>query len=389
MTTSTPPAPPVVRRSPRGLLASLTSLTSLTSLAALATLAVAAACDTAPRLPTPDYAVIDSLFSAFSAEGRPGASVVVVRNGEVVLDTAYGLSDVELGIPASRGTHYRLASLSKQFTATAVLLLVKDGALQLDSSARGILPELPAYASGVTVRHLLTHTSGLWDYEDFVPDTQTYQVKDGDALSLVAQRAESLYFAPGAAWRYSNTGYALLALIVERVSGQRFPAFLRERVLTPLGMRSTVAHEEGKDTIPHRAWGYTLRGDTVVRTDQSSTSAVLGDGGIYSSIEELVKWDSALTRRTLLGDSLWRDATTPAVLTSGAATSYGFGWFVDSYRGRARLHHHGESRGFTNAISRYPDDGLTIIVLTNRTGSAPWDIVDRLSDLYLGAAMSE
>jgi CubicO group peptidase (beta-lactamase class C family) len=370
MTTPFPSAVSIVRRSLPALLLSLAT--------------GAASCDAPPRAPTPARHVIDSLFSRFSAPGMPGASVVVIRNGDVVLGAAYGLSDVEGAAPATTATHYRLASLTKQFTAMAILLLVKDGVLTLDTPARTILPELPAYASGVTLRNLLTHTSGLWDYEDFVPDTQSYQVKDRDALSLVAARAESLYFAPGSKWRYSNTGYALLALMVERVSRTSFPDFLRERIFAPLGMRSTVAHEDGKDTVAHRAWGYTLRGDSVVRTDQSSTSAVLGDGGIYSSVDELVKWDAALTSGALVGDSLWREATTPAVLTSGAATTYGFGWFVDAYQGRARLHHHGESRGFTNAISRYPDEGLTIIVLTNRTGSAPWDLVDRLSDLYFG-----
>lgn len=345
----------------------------------------AASCDdrAGAGSPAPGHPVIDSLFAPFSAPGKPGASVIVVRDGNVLFRGAYGLADVEAGTSATTDTHYRLASLSKQFTAMAVLLLVQDGALSLDTPVRTILPELPGYASGVTIRHLLSHTSGLWDYEDFVADTATRQVTDGDALGLVSTRAESLYFAPGTVWKYSNTGYALLALIVERVSKQRFAEFLRRRIFEPLGMHSTVAHEEGRDTVSHRAWGYTVRRDSLVRTDQSPTSAVLGDGGIYSSVEELAKWDAALTRGTLIDSTRWREATTPAVLTDGSTTKYGFGWFVDSYRGRTRLHHHGETRGFTNAISRFPDDQLTVIVLTNRSDSAPWEIVDRLSDLYL------
>jgi CubicO group peptidase (beta-lactamase class C family) len=233
------------------------------------------------------------------------------------------------------------------------------------------------------IRHLLTHTSGLWDYEDFVPDSQTRQVHDADALALVSAQADSLYFTPGSAWRYSNTGYALLALIVERVSGMRYADFVRERIFLPLEMRATFAHEEGRSVVPQRAWGYTVHGDTVTRTDQSNTSAVLGDGGIYSSIDDLARWHASLSRAPLVGDSLWRATTAPIVLTNGTPTEYGFGWFVERYRGRARLRHHGETRGFTNAVSRFPESGLTIVVLTNRTGSEPWAIADALSDFFL------
>jgi len=267
----------------------------------------------------------------------PGASVLVMRHDSVLVRQSFGLADVEGAVAATPATNYRLASLSKQFTATAIVLLARDGKLAFDTPARDFLPELPAYASRVTIRHLLTHTSGLWDYEDFVPDSQVRQVSDADALTLVSARADSLYFAPGSAWRYSNTGYALLALVVERVTGQRFADVLRERIFVPLEMRDTYAHEEGRTVVPRRAWGYTVRSDTVTRTD----------------------------------------------LTNGTPTEYGFGWFVERFKGHVRLRHHGETRGFTNAVSRFPDAGLTIVILTNRTGSAPWEIADALSDHYL------
>lgn len=327
--------------------------------------------------------VLDSLLAPFARPGMPGASVLVMRGDTVVLRASVGLADVERGIAATPSTNYRLASLSKQVTATAILLLVRDGTLALDRRVREILPELPAYAGDVTVRHLLTHTSGLWDYEDFVPDSIDRQVHDDDALALVSARADRLYFAPGSAWRYSNTGYALLALIVQRVSGERFADVLRARVFLPLGMTGTFAHEEGRSVVPHRAWGYTVRRDTVTRTDQSSTSAVLGDGGIYSSIDDLARWHASLARAPLVGDTLWTLATAPSRLADGRATEYGFGWFVDRHLGQARLRHHGETRGFTNAVSRYPDAGVTIVVLTNRSDSAPWAIADALAAAYL------
>lgn len=334
-----------------------------------------------PHPPSPP--LIDSLFARFAQPGLPGASVLVMRHDSVLVRESFGLADVESGAAATPATNFRLASLSKQFTATVIVLLVRDGALTFDMPVRDFLPELPAYASRVTIRHLLTHTSGLWDYEDFVPDSQVRQVSDADALTLLSTRAERLYFAPGSAWRYSNTGYALLALVAERVTGQRFADILRERVFVPLEMRDTQAHEEGRTVVARRAWGYTVRGDTVTRTDQSNTSAVLGDGGIYSSIDDLARWYASLDRAPLVGEALWRETTTPFVLSGGTATEYGFGWFVERYKGHLRLRHHGETRGFTNAVSRFPDSGLTIVVLTNRTGSEPWEIADALSDRFL------
>lgn len=325
---------------------------------------------------------IDSLFSAFSGN-KPGASVLVVRGDSVLVRTSYGMRDVEAGLAATPATNYRLASLTKAFTAMAVMQLVQEGRLTLDTPAVKVLPGFPAYAKSVTVKNLLNHTSGLWDYEDFVPDTQTYQVKDRDALRLVATRAESTYFAPGSTYRYSNTGYALLALIVEQITGGRFADVLRERIFAPAGMINTVALEEGISTVAERAYGHTVTGDSIKRTDQSNTSAVLGDGGVYSSIDDMAKWDKALRTHALIDSTLWRQAITPPHLASGNPTQYGFGWFADSLEGHPRLKHHGETRGFTNAIQRFPEDGLTIVILTNRTDSAPWDIAEKIARLYI------
>ena len=324
---------------------------------------------------------IDSIFAAYDRPDAPGASVLVISDGEVVVNRSYGMADLEARIPASDRTSYRLASLSKQFTATAIMLLARDGRLRYDDRVADHLPELPAHARDVRIRHLLTHTSGLWAYENFVPDTQTVQVKDRDVLALL-RRADSTYFPPGAGYRYSNTGYALLALIVERLSGRSYAQFLTERIFTPLGMTATVAHEEGISTVPNRAYGYTIRRTGgVVRSDQSSTSAVLGDGGIYSSLHDLILWDRALDDAALVGRDAQRDAWTPATLRDGTTTRYGFGWFIDRENGTLKLSHHGETSGFTNFIAKYPERRLTIIVLTNRRGGAPWDLVARVAAL--------
>jgi CubicO group peptidase (beta-lactamase class C family) len=326
---------------------------------------------------------IDSLMARYASPAGPGASVLVVRNGKVVYQKGYGLADVEKGIPVTPETNFRLASLSKQFTATAVMLLIADRKLRYDDSLTALLTDVPAYARGVTVRQLLNHTSGLPDYEDFVPDSQTRQVHDGDVPGLIAQ-ATAMKFAPGTRYDYSNTGYALLALIVERRSGKRYADFLNDRIFKRLGMKGTVALEEGRSVVKHRAYGHRVdSAGTVRRTDQSNTSAVLGDGGIYSSTSDLAKWERALERHTLLSKQSLRQAWTSGALASGDTTGYGFGMFVDRDAGTLRLRHHGQTRGFTNGIVRYPERRVTVIVLTNRSGGAPWDIAQRIAEMYL------
>jgi CubicO group peptidase (beta-lactamase class C family) len=326
-------------------------------------------------------------MAPYAQPAGPGASVLVVQDGQVALMKAYGLAQVDRRLPVTTESNFRLASLSKQFTATAIMLLVADGRIAYDDSLAKVLPlaELPRYARAVTVRQLLNHTAGLPDYEDFVPDSQTAQVHDADIPRLIAA-APAAKFTAGTRYDYSNTGYVLLALIVERASGLRFADFLHERIFRPLGMAGTVALEEGRTEVPHRAYGYSVNSSGVRFTDQSNTSATLGDGGIYSSVADLVKWDGALEQHALVSAGAQRLAWSPPVLPAGAKTDYGFGWFVDQDRGAMRLKHHGESRGFTNAILRYPERRLTVVILTNRTGGAPWDIAQRIADLYMPRA---
>ena len=336
--------------------------------AALAVLASAAAAQ-------PNEAAVDSIMSTYARPGMPGAAVLVVKDGRVALEKGYGLADVEAGTPVTRETDFRLASLTKQFTATAIMLLAADGRVRYDDPVTMCVPELPAYARGVTLRHLLQHTGGLPDYEDFVPDSQTRQVLDAEIPALVA-RSDTAYFAPGTRFRYSNTGYVLLALVVERASGQRFADVLRDRVFAPLGMSGSLAREDRGPPVPHRAYGYTVRASGVRRTD------------VYTPVRDLARWDAALDRHQLVSADAQRLAwTTPPQLPAGDAVpfpgaGYGFGWFVDREGGELRLRHHGESRGFTNAVVRYPERRLAVWILTNRTGGAPWDLAQRIAELY-------
>lgn len=325
---------------------------------------------------------VDALFSDFSKPAAPGAAVVVAVGDSIVFARGYGLADVEHGVSVTPSTSFRLASVTKQFTAAAILTLVEDGKLALDDGLGDLLPEVPTYARDVRVRHLLAHTSGIPDYEPLLGGDDGPQVKDRDVLALL-QTAHKLYFAPGTSWRYSNSGYALLALIVERITGERFARYLRHRIFDRAGMPTAVAHEDGVDTVAHRAYGYSHDAGGWHRTDQSRTSAVLGDGGIYASAEELAHWSEALDRNTVLSAAMLATATTPVTLPSGASTSYGFGWFLDSFLGYPRQRHEGDSIGFRTAIQRYPDARLTVIVLVNR-GGAPIDALsDGVARIYL------
>jgi CubicO group peptidase (beta-lactamase class C family) len=262
------------------------------------------------------------------------------------------------------------------------MLLARDGKLRFDQPVREILPELPAAAQPVTIRHLLNHTSGLVDYEDLVPETRTAQLNDNDVLALLASK-DSVYFPAGTQYRYSNSGYVLLGLVVARVSGVSLPDFLRTRVFAPLGMTATVMHVEGSDTVPQRAYGYASRGGAFEPRDQSVTSATLGDGGIYSNVDDLTRWDQALYGSTLIDAATLQLAMTPPILPAGATTEYGFGWFIDRYRGEARCRHTGETSGFHNVIMRFPHRRLTVIVLTNRASGEPDAIAERIADRLL------
>jgi CubicO group peptidase (beta-lactamase class C family) len=212
---------------------------------------------------------------------------------------------------------------------------------------------------------------------DLIPADATRQVHDADVLALLS-RENRTYFAPGTQYRYSNTGYALLALIVARASGRDFAAFLRERIFVPLGMYATLAHEAGKSTVPHRAFGYSPNGSGWTRTDQSLTSAVLGDGGIYSSIDDLAKWDAALYDTRLLSRASLAAAFTPATATDDPAVHYGFGWRITG----ETLWHSGETIGFRNVLVRFPRRHFTVIVLTNRDGGEPYELALAIAKLW-------
>lgn len=341
---------------------------------------------------------IESVFSGLAAAKSPGLAVLVRSHGRTVFERGYGVRDLRTFAKIDAQTDFRLASCTKQFTAMSVMLLVHDGKLRFEQTLTELFPGFPAYGRAITVRHLLTHTSGLPDYEELMgPDSKTWsaahQIQDREVLELL-EREKAGKFAPGTSWSYSNSGYVVLGLIVAKVSGEPYPRFLHDRIFGPLGMSGTLAFVAGQNTVPNRAYGHTKTTEGFRETDQSSTSATLGDGGVYSNLEDLAKWDEAIEKHTLLSEAEMRAAVTPVKLADGSQpkwptppgddnlapgkpVSYGFGWFLDPWHGRPRMWHFGSTMGFRTAIERFTKDGITVVVLCNRTDLDPGALAER------------
>lgn len=327
---------------------------------------------------------LERLLADYAGDDQPAACLLVRYRAETLFENCYGMAHLERGLRADPQTNFRLASVTKQLTATAIIQLVEAGRLRYDESLSQIFPGFPDYGNHVTVRQLLTHTSGLIDYESLLPEDQTEQVKDVDVLRMM-QAQDSTYFRPGSEFRYSNSGYALLAMIVEQVSGERFADFLAERIFAPLGMTHTVAHEEGISTVYNRAYGYSRTESGWRFTDQSPTSAVLGDGGVYSSLRDLGRWVEVVERRKeLIQPASLARALEPMHLSNGEATDYGFGWYIDDFEGNKRYHHSGSTRGFRNNVQHYPDLDLTVVFLSNRN-EIETGLVDSIAEASLHA----
>jgi CubicO group peptidase (beta-lactamase class C family) len=362
-----------------------------------------AACPLIASSPNP---AIDGLFTALIDTKSPGAAVLVRKNGHTVFTGGYGAAELGTLKKIDAQTNFRLASFSKQFTAMAVMLLVHDGKLTYDRTLAEIFPGFPAYGRAITVRHLLNHTSGLADYETLMEEKEktegsiwsaAKQIHDEDVFALLAQQTSGK-FAPGASWAYSNSGYVVLGLIVAKVSAMPYPDFLRRRIFAPLKMRQTVAYVDGQNSVRSRAYGYSKKDGQFHDTDQSATSATLGDGGIYSNLVDLARWDDALNSGKLLPKAEMAPALEPVKLNDGSQphwpagdagdnlapgkpVSYGFGWFLDPLGSRARMWHSGTTSGFRTVIQRFPAEALTIVILCNRTDLNPTELVEKIAGI--------
>lgn len=318
---------------------------------------------------------IDLLFQNYQNES-PGAAFMVIHKGEILDERYYGLADLDRGEQVCRTTNFRLASVTKQFTAISILQLMESGKLSFATGLREIFPEFPDYAEKINYGQLLHHTSGLISYESLIPDSATTPVRDIDVLELLLE-VDSTYFTPGSNYRYSNSGYAILALTVERLSGSSFSEYLQEYLFTPTSMMGSVAFVSGTNDVKNRAYGYNVENGIVEFSDQSMTSSVLGDGGIYSSIADLYKWDQALYHNILIGETMLDSAFSPWL------ENYGCGFRIEDYKGMKRVSHTGSTCGFRTVFQRFPDSEFSVVVLTNRREPGVQYLAEALTDHYM------
>ena len=318
----------------------------------------------AQRPPAPDS--VDRFVIAEMRRQRvPGLGLAVISRGRVIKARGYGFANVELRVPATDSTMFQSGSVGKQFTAAAVLLLVEDGKLGLDDPISKYLPEGESPWRAVTVRHLLTHTSGVPEYEesDSAPIDLRHDYSEDSLVHLVARLP--LDFPPGTHWRYSNTGFMLLGVIVHRVSGMFYGDLLAQRVFRPLGMRTARVISEA-DIVANRAAGYRLVDGQLKNQEWVAPSLnTTADGALYLSVRDMVAWDRGLTEARVLGPKSRTVMWSPARLKDDGSVDYGFGWYVAPYRAHRAIGHTGSWQGFKAMIQRFPDDSLTVIVLAN------------------------
>jgi CubicO group peptidase (beta-lactamase class C family) len=328
-----------------------------------------------------DAAVSDYVRAEMRKQRIPGLALLVAREGKIVLAEGFGLANVELQVPVKPETVFQSGSVGKQFTATAVMMLVEQGKVGLDDSLTKYFPDAPASWNEVTMRRLLSHTAGFTDYPekfDFRKDwTEDELLKMVEGIPLA--------YPPGAKWDYSNLGYLTLGLLIHRVTGEFYGDFLQERIFKPLDMKTTRIISEA-DIIPNRAAGYRLEKGVLKNQEWVAPMVnTTADGSLYFSVLDLAKWDAALYTEKLLKRSSLDLMWTPAKLNNGQPNKegYGFGWVVSSRHGHRVVDHDGAWQGFKGAIARYVDDHLTVVVLANLAEANPGEIAEHVADMYL------
>lgn len=333
---------------------------------------------------SPQGLSVDGLLASFDHPDAPGVSVAVYRAGELVYSRAVGMADLEHNIRLTSGSVFDIASMSKQFTAMAVVLLHEDGRLSIDDPIQKYLPEVHAADQKITIRQLLQHTSGIRDYLDLMdlagenPDNRV--VSQSDVLEIIATHRH-LNFKPGDAFRYENTSYALMATLVQRVSGKSLRDFAAERIFRPLGMNSTQFRDNHTDLIRNRACGYEPR--EVGWSGVTPIYDEVGDGGVWTNVEDLAKWDANFYEPRVGGAQAIQLLLSQATLNNGLKMSYTLGLFVEKYRGFRMVSHGGVDPGYRAQMLRFPDQRLTVSVLANNPASNVEGLARQIADVYL------
>jgi CubicO group peptidase (beta-lactamase class C family) len=345
--------------------------------------AVMALCAAAPAFAAPDPATFKAQLDAFveremREEKVPGVAIAVLRKGEIVVAKGYGSADVENDVPVTTQTIFQSGSVGKMFTAAAVMTQIEKGRMGLEDPVSKYLPDAPASWRTMTIHHLLTHTSGVANYGRDFDYRRDYS---DDELVKVAYGLP-LDFAPGARWNYSNTGYALLGILVKKATGKSYLEVLDTEVFKPLGMKTARGISDG-DIVRHRASGYELVDGKLKNQDfVSPTLNATADGSLYFSIEDMIAWARGVEQGKVLSAAGWKQVYTPVKLNSGKSYPYGFAWRVDTEAGHPRYHHGGAWQGFRTYYSRYLGDDLSVVLLTNSAATKLDTFIDGIAKLW-------
>jgi CubicO group peptidase (beta-lactamase class C family) len=332
---------------------------------------------------------IDALMEAFITPETPGGAVLVIRDGQILHQAAYGMADLEQQIPLTPASIFHLGSVGKQFTAMAVMLLAEEGHLAYDDPIGSYLPELAQFGDALTIRHLLTHTSGLPDYDDdaALMDAVLEQTEEPENRHVLAALAtmDEPQFAPGDAFSYSNTGYDMLGSLVEAVAGQPLGVFLEQRIFGPLQMRATFSlPSQRRESEPALAHSYTQEGRRVVAYDRDPLDHLVGSGSVYSTLGDLAIYEQALLDNRLVSAVTMAEALAPATLNDDSQSAYGFGWELSMHHGVRAVSHTGAWLAFSSSYARFPRQRLAIMVLLNRDFDLPdADLAFEIADVYL------
>jgi CubicO group peptidase (beta-lactamase class C family) len=342
-----------------------------------------------PPLPDSTRLALNRVFANWAASDGPGCAVGVSRNGSLIYRNGFGMANLEHDVPITPASIFHVASVSKQFTAMAVLLLAEDGKLSLDDEVRKYLPELPDYGHRITIRHLLTHTSGLRDQWDLLIAArgrfEEDRITEADVLEIVT-RQRALNFVPGTEYLYSNTGYTLAGTIVRRVSGKSLREFAEERIFGPLGMRATHFHDDYTMVVKGRAAGYApVRGGWRVSLPNYDT---YGATSLFSTVGDLLAWEANLAQPTVGNAALVRAMEASAVLANGDSTAYGLGRSTEQWRGVRLVGHGGADAGYRSYLGQFPEQGLAVAVLCNAATAFPAALVRGVAGVLLAGQLA-
>jgi CubicO group peptidase (beta-lactamase class C family) len=327
---------------------------------------------------------VDAFLSQWDKNDMPGGAVGVVKDGRLVYKRAFGMANLDYDVPNTTSTRFNLASVSKPFTAFSIALLAQQGKLSLDDDIRKYVSEIPKYDDTITIRHLLHHTSGIREYQALVSfaGLGTDNAYSPKAILNMLARQKNISFKPGAKYQYSNSGYFLLGVIVERVSGKSLRAFAEENIFKPLGMKNTLIYNNRFEVIKNRAHGYQVAPDKSIRA-RSSLYDLVGAGGVLTTVEDLYLWDQNFYEPKVGNKELIQLLITPGTLNSGEKIKYAFGMWRGEYKGLPIITHSGNMMGYRARIVSFPEQKFTVIALSNNMAIFPNVIAEKLADIYL------